>query len=822
MQIARQSGRDSRFDMGAGTTCAIWYAAKSCATRGADPPGARRTAVRVPFVRGPVAATPPAVTSAVHRSAAARGASPLRAAAFVAACAGAVLVVLGAYANSLDNGFHFDDSHVVENNVYIRDLANLPRFFTDARTFSSIPANATYRPIISATLALDYARGGLAPRPYHVTQLTLLLAFGALLALAFHRVLAAAGPSPWHRWTALAAATLACVHTGNTQTVNYISARSELLAGIGVVGTLLLYAAWPRGRRTGLYLAPMVFGALAKTPAVMAAPLLFAYAALVERGLSLRELCSRRGWPRTRAALAATAPALLLAPLLYAFVEGMNPAGQTYGGVGRLRYLVTESWVWVRYAKLFVVPTGLSPDTDLEPFVSPWDPRVAAGIAFALLTLAWLASASRRREARAEAFGIAWFWLALVPSSTVFPLAEVANDHRVFLPFAGLALAVAAWGARRWSVARVPRPVPVRAAVAAVVVIALLAAHAVGTHRRNRAWRSEETLWADCVRTSPGNGRAWMNYGLTQMELGRYADAKRLFERAATLSRNYGTLEVNLAIVSHALGDDAAAARYFARGLALDPRHPAPHEYYARWLVQRGRAGEAVVHLEYALRLAPANIDVRHRLLELDAAAGAPGLAALARETLVLAPGDSIAAAYVRGEPLRRPATADRAGWTRDALALTGEGRHLEAVASYRMAVVLDSTDADALNNLGWSLAKVGFYDAALPWLRAAVRRSDDALAANNLAWALAQVEDARFLRAYALQTTGRPAEAAAVYTGLLAAHPRWANAHENLGHALAAMGRKPEADAEFRRARELRAAPVLAAGVAAPAAEPR
>src|SRR6185436_132379 len=98
------------------------------------------------------------------------------------AIAAAVVAFAGAYANSLNNAFNFDDSHVIEQNLFIRDLANVPRFFTDARTFSSLPQNATYRPVLSVTLAVDYRlAGGLTPRQYHVTQLTLFAILGALL-----------------------------------------------------------------------------------------------------------------------------------------------------------------------------------------------------------------------------------------------------------------------------------------------------------------------------------------------------------------------------------------------------------------------------------------------------------------------------------------------------------------------------------------------------------------------------------------------------------------------------------------------------------------
>ena len=722
----------------------------------------------------------------------------------------ALALVLAAYSNSIHNSFHFDDSHVIEDNVFIRDLRNVPRFFLDARTFSSVPANATYRPVVSTTLALDYWLGhGLDPRPFHVTQLLLLVVTGAMLVTMWCRVLSSVGPSPWHRWTALLAATLFCVHTGNTQPVNYISARSELLSGIGVLGALLLYAYLPRARRFQLHLLPMAFGALAKTPAVMAAPLLLAYDLLIEKQLSLPQLFTRRAWSRTRAALVATAPAFVAAIALYVFAEGMNPPGQTYGGGGRLHYLVTESWVWIHYARLFVLPTGLSADTDLELFDRLWNARVAAGVVFAAALFTVMALASKRRDARVAAFGIAWFAIALAPSSSIFPLAEVANDHRIFFPFAGLSLAVVSWVSRRVEIGATGNRRP-RALIAAAVVVAVavLVAHAVGTYRRNRVWRNEETLWSDVVRKSPGNGRALMNYGLTQMEAGRYARARELFVAARRLLPNYSTLEVNLAIVENGLGNAAAADSHFVRALALNPAHPAPHRYYARWLMQRGRAPEAIPHLEYTVRTSPADIDARHLLMSLYASRAAPELVPLAVETLGFASGDTIAASYARGVPPFRPDASGGAAWRRLGLALTRDLRYADAAQAYRAALAIDSTNADAWNNLGWSLAKLGFYGDALPPLRSALRHDPGfTLAANNLAWAAGEVADARFMQAFALQQTGRPAESAAIYRDLLAIYPNWANVHYNLAHALMALGRTLEASSEFRRTLELRPA---------------
>jgi len=726
--------------------------------------------------------------------------------AFAAASLGALLLVLGAYSNSVHNSFHFDDSYSIERNIFIRDLANIPRFFTDARTFSSAPNNADYRPVVTLTLAIDYwLGGGLNPTAFHITQLLLLVAVGTLLVLFYVKLFESAGGWRWHRWVALLTATLFCVHTANTQVGNYISSRSELLSAIGVLGAFLLYLYAPRTRSRHLYLLPMIFGALAKSPAVMFAPLLLAYKLLIEEQLSIREVFSRDGWPKVRKALRASFPALALALALFLFIEAMNGPGQTYGGGGRLQYLLTQTWVWLRYERLFLVPTGLSADTDLTLFNTWRDPRVALGVlvAAAMLVGLWRASATRRL--RPAAFGLAWYWLALVPASSIFPLAEVTNDHRPFFPFMGLAAAVVWWVCAHLRNRAAHITVPVQRTLArAVCAIAmlLLAAHAIGTYRRNRVWLSEETLWADVVRKSPANGRGLMNYGLSQMQHGRYALAKDLFTRAQAFAPNYAVLEVNFGIVSDALQDGLAAERHFARALALDSNYAGAHLYYARWLVEHQQAPEALPYLQKAIALSPGDADARELLMNMHAARGATSeLKSLAFETLHLAGNGTMARAYATDTfpyPVTRPSYQSLFEL---GLRFTALRRHLEAAQAYRAALSFDPRSTDAWNNLGWSLAELGFYDDAIAAYETALRLQPDLVrAVNNLALAKDARSGVLFRRAFALQQSGHLDEAIRIYRGLLAQSPDWTNAHYNLGHALMMQGRCSEAVGEFER----------------------
>jgi tetratricopeptide (TPR) repeat protein len=619
---------------------------------------------------------------------------------FAVYCAAAVALVIAAYANSLHNSFHFDDSHVIETNLYLRNLANVPRFFTDAHTFSSLPQNATYRPLVTLSLAIDYARGhGLDPHAFHTTQITLLLVTGALLVLFFTPLIG--------EWLALFAATLFCVHTANTETMNLISARSELLSTIGLLLSFILYQRSPFARRTLLYLLPLAIGALAKAPLVVFAPLLFAYAMLFEG----------QTWRR---ALRTMLPSLLLGIALLVFLSAMNAREWTSGSASRWPYLITQPFIWLHYFRLFFLPLGLTADTDWGTFGQWYDTRAIAGYAFIALLVWWIRRSARHEAGKPVAFGLIWFTVALIPTSSFFPLAEVANEHRVFFAFVGLVLALttsaSAWSAT-WSDG--PRNVAVACAVA------LLLGHAVGTHERNEVWHDEESLWSDVVVKSPMNGRAWMNFGLTKMARGRYAEAKAAFDRAAVYTPRYSYLEINQGIVEGELGHSAEAERHFRNALAMAPDANA-HFFFARWLVRAGRAPEALAHLRESVRQSAAAPAPRALLLRLEEARGAEAeTRALLEETRSLDPSEPSIADVTRTWPSYAAAFA--AG-----LAAVQRQDWLSAAHASRQALHHDPQSADACNNLGWALAQLGFRTEAVQAYQAALTRNPQHERARN------------------------------------------------------------------------------------------
>ena len=143
---------------------------------------------------------------------------------------------------------------------------------------------------------------------------------------------------------------------------------------------------------------------------------------------------------------------------------------------------------------------------------------------------------------------------------------------------------------------------------------------------------------------SPGNGRAWMNYGLIFMSRADYTRARFCFERAATLAPNYDVLEINLAILEGATGNKAEAERHFRRALALNSATATVHFYFGRWLFENGRNTEAAAELSTAVAINPADLDARRLLLSVwERLGNAESACSVATATLALVPGDPAA-----------------------------------------------------------------------------------------------------------------------------------------------------------------------------------
>ena len=663
------------------------------------------------------------------------------------AAAASLLAVGTVYANHFRNSFHFDDFHTITQNPAIRTLAQVPRYFIDARTFSILPTHYSYHPLVTASLALDYWLGkGLNPPWFHVSTFVWFVVQLALMYVLFARIMTICRPGPANSYIALFAVAWYGLHPANAETINYIIQRADLYSTLGVVAGLAVFSAWPSGRKAGLYLVPVIAGVLSKAVALIFPAMLFVYVLLFES--HEEDGHERISWTQIRHSLRTCLPAILVCILLAILQAAMTPKTFEPGSASSVHYWLTQPIVAFHYFKTFFLPTELSADTDRQLLSNVFSETSVIGIAFLVGMMLAIRSSLRSRETRPIAFGLLWFVLALLPTS-IFPLAEPENDHRMFFPFAGLVLAVS-WGiALSLKNSWLTNP---RARVAVVAgAIAVLALYGYGTHVRNIVWRSEESLWQDVVQKSPGNGRGLMNYGLTQLSKGNTAAAYDYFRRASLLTPNYSTLEINLGIAAGALRLDSEAESHFRRAISLAPRDSQPYFYFGRWLREKARIPEAIAELKQAAALNPIDLDPRYLMMSIySGQSNWFELGQVANDILHIAQGDPEALRYAG---MARDSNSQITAAEHQVIAqptpenyLTlsqlycQNGRYNDCVSAATQALHLRPNYAEAYNNIAAGYESMGRWDEAVTAAQEAIRlKPDFQLARNNLAYALSQ-----------------------------------------------------------------------------------
>jgi tetratricopeptide (TPR) repeat protein len=632
-------------------------------------------------------------------------------------------VVTLVYSNHFANEFHFDDFHTIVQNPFLRDIHNVPRFFASAETTSVLPANRVWRPLVFASLAMDYRLGNaMKPFYFHLSTFFWFLVQLALMFTLFRKIFDQAHPHPGNLWAAFFGTALFAVHPAVAETVNYIIQRADLYSTLGVVASLVTWIYSPRARKYGLYLLPLAAGVLSKPPAMVFPGLLFLYIWLIED-------------EEPGAALWRSTPSLATVAALGWLSSAMTPSTFTPGAFSAYSYRITQPIVIFGYFRTFFIPTGLTADTDRVPFTSIFDGDALFGFVFVLGLLYTAVRMTRRRETTPIAFGLFWFLLAVLPTS-IFPLAEVENDHRMFFPFVGLALS-SSWALALWFDSR-----PARRELALAACGLLLLVFAAGTWQRNKIWRTEESLWYDVTLKSPHNGRGLMNYGLTQMSKGDTARALDYFERATVYNPNYYVLEINLGIAHGALHHDTDAEGHFARAIQLAPAEAASHYYYAVWLRGRGRTSEAIQHLNVAIANNPSYVDASHLLMDLYAQEqDANQLRRTAEETLARFPSDAPAVAWrTRANTLKPTAES----YLNRSLEFYQQGKFDECIQAARDALTLRPAYSEAWNNIAAAYNAESKWDEGISAAVEAVRLSpDNQLAKNNLAWAIQQKQKA-------------------------------------------------------------------------------
>jgi tetratricopeptide (TPR) repeat protein len=465
--------------------------------------------------------------------------------------AGTLLLAIVTYARSLGNGFiDFDDPENIVDNYSIRELnlTNIGHFFTS-------PLEFMYTPLASISYAIDYQLGGLHPAMYHTTNLLLHLANVVLVFLVVRRLTD-------RPFVAHVAAVLFAIHPMNVDSVAWLATRSNLLATLFALATMLAYLRYTRRPKlTGLALVVVLFAgaALSKSTAVVL-PAVLVLIDLYQGRSYLRD--RRPVWRPILDKLPLVAISVAIGLVALSFrADTITPPGYT-----ALDRVVIVCTALVTYLGKLVAPVHLALAYAYPVKPLAWylylAPLVLVAVAAALLMV--------KSARRIVAFGLGFFVITILLSQAVWLIDNYTANRYAYLPYVGLFVVVGHFAERLTQRVREWRFGQAQPVVAGVLVIVTLAFSVVAGVRVS-AWHDTTAVMSDSIAKEPRVAFVYSSRGVAEYNAEQFDAAEKDFTTSAGIDPNYVLNYFYLGRLKHRIGDYSGAVAQLNEALSRAP-----------------------------------------------------------------------------------------------------------------------------------------------------------------------------------------------------------------------------------------------------------
>ncbi len=560
------------------------------------------------------------------------------------------LATVAAYANSFGGTFLFDDELWILKNHSIRQLTPISGVL-----FPDSPLTKG-RPVVSLSLAINYALGGYDVWGYHAVNVAIHILAALVLYGVVRRTLLIVGVPTFGvdarstpprggnaaALTAFAVALIWALHPLQTAAVTYIIQRTESLMGLCYLLTLyaVIRGATPplplplgEGRGEGnsterrppgqaafttylwysLAVAACFVGMATKEVMATAPLIVLLYDRTFLAGSFLTAL--RRRWP-LYLGLAAT-----WGVIGWVFWATNFHAGSTGFAVKEFTgwsYLVTQPGVLCHYLRLTVWPVGLCLDY-AWPAAKTFGQIVPLGIVIVALLAATVWTLWKRP---AIGFLGAWFFVILAPTSSLIPIRDAAFDHRMYLPLAAVILLAVLAAHRAWqwvldeSGANELNSRLLQWAPPLVLLTTLAAALGVATAWRNQAFASQAVAWKDVVNKRPDNARAKNNLANYLAQKREFEAAEDLLKQAIQIDPQYADAHASLGNLYRTKDRYYDAIDEYRLAIRNQPRHALAYDGWGQALMNLDQPREALPKFVAAAEYLPDDAGIRFHLAD--------------------------------------------------------------------------------------------------------------------------------------------------------------------------------------------------------------
>ncbi|MGD0917048.1 MAG: tetratricopeptide repeat protein, partial [Thermodesulfobacteriota bacterium] len=299
--------------------------------------------------------------------------------------------------------------------------------------------------------------------------------------------------------------------------------------------------------------------------------------------------------------------------------------------------LLTQTNVIIQYFKLLILPLPRWLNIDHDFRVSKSLFEYPTWISVSILLLLVILAISLIKKNRLVSFCIGWFFIVLIPTSSLIPIWDIMVEYRLYLPIFSYAFLLTLGLHYLHRLFIYPYPKRIRYALVLGVPILILAFYSYATIERNSIFKDDLILWSDAARKSPYktrpkinliasynryglyhqaiatswgvlkkeplNHEIYTNLGVSYMFLGDYDKAVEEFEKSTQLERSNPKAYNNLGVIYLEKKEFDRAIEAFRQTISLSPDHAEAYNNLAKALAMKGLIDEAIKEEENAIRI---------------------------------------------------------------------------------------------------------------------------------------------------------------------------------------------------------------------------
>ncbi len=502
-----------------------------------------------------------------------------------------LIIMLGftVYANSINGAFIWDDSHLVEDNLYIRDWANFPKLFTegmaagaDAPTLYSF-----YRPLQLITYTIDYSIWKLDVRGYHLTNILL----HVLASLAVFWLVT----TLYKDWKlSLFTSLFFVVHPVHTEAISYIAGRADSLVLLFMLVSFVFYIKALRQDKIIFYVlmtASYILAIFSKELSLILPFLLLLYHYTFRQKWKLKAILPILAVHFTYIVMRLTVLSFLFSHIAHKTTYMQRVAG----------FFIAMT----NYIKIMILPLHLHMEHGNSFFDFTY-PKVWLGI---IAVIALIALIIKTRAARNIVFfSLVWFLITLAPSSgLLYPINAYMAEHWLYLPSIGIFLLLSK-GLMLLYQEKGLKVVSIGA------VVLFLGFYSFLTVDQNSYWKAPIPFYERTIKYANNSSRVHFNLGNEYRKIQQDQKAIGLYKKAIKIRPDYVDAHYNMGKVYEHRNEQEKAIAAYQAVIAHDPNYDKAHYNLGNMYYESGRVQEAISAYERTIQINPHHIKAYNNL----------------------------------------------------------------------------------------------------------------------------------------------------------------------------------------------------------------